>query len=176
MNSSRQSFRFSGTARHLETAVAGSWAIILFLALSLLLCGPVFASGIILRNDLFVGVWSPFGTRWEAKTPVCIWSEQPGESFRITASGQYPGTGFRLLSDSEDSVGYGVRWFPNTVGRNGTRLRSGLSSSSSIVADSNVECGGGANSSIRIRVFRKQIERAAPGIYGDTLLVVLSPL
>jgi len=176
MNSLDQSFRFPGTARHLETAVACRWAMFLSLTLSLLLCGPVFAGGIILKNDLFVGVWSPFGTRWEAKTPVCIWSEKPGESFRITASGQYPGTGFRLLSDSEDTVGYGVLWYPNTANSNGTRLRSGLSSSSSIVADSNVECGGGANSSIYIRVFRRQIESAAPGVYGDTLLVVLSPV
>lgn len=176
MNSTRVRAKHSWLVLHLETAVAGGWAFLTFALLALILWNPVQAGGIAIKDDLFVGVWSPFGSRWEAEAPVCIWGDAAGESYRVIATGLSSDTDFELSSDSDERITYRVLWFPRAGRNRRDRLAPGVPSRSSIVADSSPECTGGANSSIRVTIPRRQINRAPPGIYDDTLLVILSPL
>jgi len=135
-------------------------------------CGSVLAGGISIVDDLFIGVWSPFGTRWEAEAGVCI---QGDESFRVYAS-SIGGNAFALRDGGLSEVPYQVFWHPDDEPGDGERLEPDAPSRSAIVGASVVDCGGGSNARIRVRIGRLAIERAAPGIYGDTLLLTLSPL
>ena len=137
------------------------------------LAGSVTAGGISILDDLDVGVWSPFGTRWEAESAVCVTGDG---AFRVTAASLDRPDRFVLDNGVGDEVPYQVFWRNRDAPGRGEGLSPGSPSRKAVSGDARTGCGGGANARIRIRVDRRAIDRAPPGIYGDTLLLTLSPL
>lgn len=136
----------------------------------------VIAAGISIEDDLFIGVWSPFSSRWETEAPVCVWGDVAGEMFRVTATGLASDVNFVLSNRIGDGIDYRVFWYANRRSSRREELSSGVPSRNAIIGEQLRDCAQGANARIRVRIRRRDIDRAVPGIYDDTLLVVLSPL
>lgn len=151
--------------RRLRSALAAS--------LCLAVGGGVLAAGVSVGDELFIGVWSPFGSRWEAEADVCIWGDG---AFRVIAASVERGDTFALSNGAGDRVAYRVFWRRRDAPGRGQELEATVPSQHSVAGDPRFECGGQANSRIRVRVDSGEIDRAPPGIYGDTLMLMLSPL
>ena len=158
--------RARGRRRHASTTLLG-------LLLAPLLCAPTLGSGISVDDDLFIGVWSPFGKRWEAEAGVCVWGEGV---FRVIASSVELGNVFALSDSGGGEVPYRVFWRRRDAPGRGQELDPGVPSRRSISGDARFDCAGAVNARIRVKVERRDIDRAPPGIYDDTLMLTLSPL
>lgn len=139
-----------------------------------LVSGPLGAAGIAV-GELFVGVWSPFATRWAAEAPVCVWSAFAGESFHVVASGADPDA-FAMGAGAGTTIPYRLWWHRRNGPGQHEELRPGQPSRRAIRAHGSPDCGGGANARLRVRVRRADVDAAPAGIYRDTLLVTLVPL
>ena len=137
------------------------------------------AGQIELEKDIFLGVWSPFASKWETKTPLCVWTQDTETSFRITASGSNSSSVFVLNSGdgaAGEEVRYEVSWRASPGRGRREKLSAGLSSKGTYPYSNDVQCGGGFNGEITVRLVKKDIDRASPGIYNDALLLMLSPI
>lgn len=160
-----------GDARPVRASRRRARALVALLGLSL--CSSTLGGGISVGDDLFIGVWSPFGKRWEAEASVCIWGE---DVFRVIASSVELGNVFALSDSGGARVPYRVFWRRRDAPGRGQELDPGVPSRRSIAGDARFECAGGVNARIRVKVERRDIDRAPPGIYDDTLMLTLSPL
>ena len=147
-----------------------------FFALQLSLAGDLLADGISVADDLYLGVWSPRISKWETTVPVCVWSEDGNTLYRVSASGQASGNQFALLNDIGDSVNYKVFWHTGRRFRQRERLQPNTASRRVYTFDSSRQCIGGPSAEIRVRLNKREIDAAIPGIYNDSLLFILSPL
>ena len=144
---------------------------------ALCLCGVAgsLASGIEIGGDLSIGTWSPFRSSWEAVTPVCVWrGDEKAGPFRILASGLDPGPTFAMRDRSGYRLPYSVVW--ESGGGRSQPLVSGELLRSAIPGARAPGCAGDPTASIRVRVEPIDIERAPPGVYRDTLMLMISPL
>jgi hypothetical protein len=147
-------------------------------ALALLTCllVPDALAGLTLKEDMFLGVWSPLVSKWERRVPVCVWNEDGVTLYRVTATGLAPGANFAMTNDIGDEVGYRVFWHTGKKLRQRERLRANTVSRKVFQFDNTRQCRSGPNAQLRIRANKRDIDSAIPGIYNDTLLLVLSPL
>lgn len=147
-------------------------------ALVLLTCllAPVALAGIVLKEDMFLGVWSPLVSKWERRVPVCVWNEDGVTLYRVTATGLAPGAQFAMTNDIGGEVGYRVFWHTGKKLRLRERLRANTVSRKVFQFDNTRQCRSGPNAQLRIRANKRDIDSAIPGIYSDTLLLLLSPL
>ena len=135
------------------------------------------AGGIEVGDDLFLGTWSPFGSRWEAVAPVCVWSdEQERGPFRITATGLASASAFTMRDGAGYPLPYDVSWQRTGGGGRVQTLTPGVPLRFAVPGEKSVGCTAGPTGNVRVRVSRGDIERAPPGIYRDTLLLTISPL
>ena len=95
----------------------------------------------------------------------------------MSASGIGEG-GFSLENEAGGGVAYRLFLHRGNANGQGPReeLRAGRPSRHTITGDGTFRCGGGSNARVRVRIGRRDIERAPPGIYRDTLLLTLSAL
>ena len=131
------------------------------------------AGGLTIVDDLFVGVWSPFGSRWEAESSVCVTGDG---SFRVVATSVERGDRFALGNGAGDEVPYALFFRHRDRPGRGASLSPGVPSKKAVSGHPVTGCAGGANARVRVRVDRRAIDDAPPGIYADTLLLTLSPL
>lgn len=127
-------------------------------------------------DDLFLGVWSPFTSKWEASIPVCVWTESSDTLYKVTATGLLPGNRYYLTNDIGDQVSYSVFWHFGTNVNSKEKLRSGVLSRRNYVFSENKQCTDGPSAQISVKLNKNQINRAPPGIYDDTLLLMFSPI
>ncbi|MBX2885302.1 MAG: hypothetical protein KTR32_35435 [Granulosicoccus sp.] len=137
--------------------------------------GAIADEGVIVEEDLFVGVWSPHARRWVKEVPVCIWSED-ADRFRVIATGLSPGQRFAVSNGMGDLVRYNVSLRSGRRFRSRETLRQNIPSRRVYRSSTNELCIDGENARVRVVVNKRQIDRAVPAIYTDTLLLVLSPL
>lgn len=134
------------------------------------------AGGIEPIDDLFVGVWSPFVSRWEKTVPVCIWSDTDNTSYRVIANGIQPGHKYLLTNEVGDTIPYKIFWGTGTNFKRRERLYPNQPSKRTYTYDHQEKCGGRPNSQIRVRIAKKKLDAAPAAIYQDTILIMLSPL
>lgn len=140
------------------------------LAVAALVPTTVPADSIRIENELFIGVWSPFGRRWQAQAAVCVRSENRSP-FRVIATPGDGGGEFALDAGGGATIPYRVLW--RVRGGDGAeRLSPAVPSRQVIRGVDDTDCRG----SVRVRVARRDIEAAPPGIYGGTLVLTLAPL
>jgi|GEM_PF-1934919 len=132
-----------------------------------------FGAEIMIRDDLDVGVWSPFGTRWEAESTVCI---SGVGVYGVTASSLDRGDRFVLGDDAGNEVAYNVFWRQQNIPGTGIPLLPGIASGTATIGDIRPDCGGEANAGVRIRVDDVGIDQAPAGLYSDSLVLTLVPL
>jgi len=133
------------------------------------------AYGLSVEEDLYLGVWSPYASTWQTEIPICIWSEE-GDFFRITASGLAPGRKFSLTNNLQQTVPYKVFLLDGKRFRRRERLRQNVPSRRIYPSAESRFCHRGYTARVRVKLNKKQIDRAVPAIYSDTLLLILSPL
>ena len=131
------------------------------------------AGGLTIADDLFVGVWSPFGSRWEAESGICVTGDG---AFRVTATSVERGDRFALGNGAGDEVPYVLFFRHRDRPGRGASLSPGIPSKKAVSGHPTADCAGGANARVRVRIDRRAIDDAPPGIYADTLLLTLSPL
>ena len=131
------------------------------------------AGGLTIIDELFVGIWSPFGSRWEASSSVCISGDGP---FRVIATSAEREERFALDNGAGDEVPYQTFWRHRDRPGRGQALQPGIPSRKASSGHPAADCGGGANARVTVRVDRRAIDNAPPGVYDDTLLLTLSPL
>lgn len=141
-----------------------------------LLCGfsVVADEGVVVNDDLFVGVWHPSARRWQKEVPICIWSEN-GDRFRIIATGLSPGQNFSVSNDLGNLVRYNVILRSGQRFRGRERLRQNTPSRRVYRSSATEQCVNGESARIQVVINKRQIDRAIPSVYSDTLLLVLSP-
>lgn len=147
---------------------------VLVSSLCLALATPLGAAGIAV-GELSLGVWSPFATRWEVEAPVCIRSTVAGERFRVVATGGDVDA-FAMRAGTEATIPYRLWWHRRDGSGQHEEPRPGRRSQHAIAADDSPDCGGDANSRLRVRVRGGDMDAAPPGVYRDTLRVILVPL
>ena len=132
--------------------------------------------GIAIENRLFLGEWSPFGSRWESESPVCVWGGD-GASFRVTAVGSVAGGAFVLDAGPGARLGYRVHWYPD--GRDGPReeMTAGVPSRQAVTANETARCRlRGPRSLVRVSIDARELRNSPPGAYDGELVLTLSPL
>lgn len=149
--------------------------ILIYLAIFFCCPGSLLAENKFL-DDLFLGVWSPFTAKWETSIPVCVWTETADSLYKVTVTGQQPGTQYFVTNDVGDKATYRVFWYFGQNLKQKERLRSGVLSRRNFPFSDNRLCTNGPSARITVRLNKKQISEAPPGIYNDTLLLMFSPL
>lgn len=128
-----------------------------------------------ISSDLFVGIWTPTRSKWEATTPVCVWNEDGG-AYRVRVNGLGNGSDYMLLDPGGFSIDYRLRWL-----RSGTRgareqLHPGVASSR-IYDFATVEgCFDEEPPHLNVNINDRLLDAAPPGIYTDTLFVIIEPI
>jgi spore coat protein U-like protein len=107
------------------------------------------------------------GETMEGSTPVCVGGTYEGE-YSIEAQGS--DSDF-LLQSGEDSLAYEVSY---------SDASGEVDMQPSVDADgrplaSDIECAEGANALLTVSVDGAQTNAAAPGVYSDTLTLMVSP-
>ena len=142
--------------------------------------GIASAAGVSIEKRLSFGHWSPFGSRWESESPVCVWSEhgEHGErGFRVTASGSLAGGRFALSAGPRAWLDYRVFWYPEGGERPHEEMTAGQPSRLTVTADPLPRCGRhGARALVRVSIDDADLDRAPPGAYQGALVLTLSPL
>jgi len=146
------------------------------LVLLTLMISRVAVGGITVNDNLFLGVWSPLINKWEKTIPICVWSEDGDTLYRVTASGLASGTQYAMTNDIGGQVRYRVFWHSGRRFKQRERLRSNIVSQGVFNFDLSRQCNSGPNAQLRVRVNKRDIDTAIPGIYNDTLILMLSPL
>jgi len=158
--------------------VASTRARVVVCCALLLLVGSqgILANGASIEDDLFLGVWSPFRTRWVAEVPVCVWSGDGAAQYQVAASGLASPDQFALTNDVDDQVSYAVIWRPGARGGRRERLNPGVLSTGTYPFSLTEQCTDGPSARLKVRVNRRAINRAPTGIYNDTILLTIVPL
>lgn len=130
--------------------------------------------GLVLEDDFYLGVWSPYARSWQKDVPICIWSED-GDRFRIVATGLSPGQRFSVANGLGDLVRYNVTVRSGRRFRAREQLRQNIPSRRVYPSSKTEFCTDGESARVRVVVNKRQIDRALPAIYTDTLLLVISP-
>jgi len=149
--------------------------LIVVLTIALVSCG-VWANGASIKDDLFVGVWSPFRTKWEADVPVCVWSEDGNALYQVSASGSATSADFHLSNDVSDLIQYRVYWHSGRTFKKRERLQVNIPSRKNYTFSDSAQCTDGPSARIRVRLNQRAVNEAPPGIYNDRLLLTISPL
>jgi hypothetical protein len=106
---------------------------------------------------------------------VCVWSNNPGGSYFITATGNGSGNAFRL-TDGTRTLTYTVQWADNSVGTNMTALTSGVKSSAFSSPAGAPDCSGSPRQSLRITIANAAIAgMEASTTYTGVLTLLVSP-
>ena len=146
-----------------------------------LLCAAVLAgtasafANVSVSGDLFVGVWTPTRNRWEATTPVCIWNEDGG-AYRIRVTGVGTGSDFALTDPGGFSIDYVLRWLRSGASGERESLRPGIASSRLYDFSVSEGCFDEEPPHLYVFINDRQLDLAPPGIYTDTLQVIIEPL
>ena len=140
------------------------------------LAGGVWANGASIKDDLFVGVWSPFRSKWETDVPVCVWSEDGNNLYQVSAGGTVTSTDFRLSNDVNDTIEYRVFWHTGRGFNRRERLQPNILSRKNYRFSDTAQCIDGPSARIRVRLNRRAVNAAPPGIYNDQLVLTISPL
>ena len=143
----------------------------LFLLLSWSLA--VTANSVSIEDDLFLGVWSPMQTRWESKVPVCVEADTVQSPYRVVAAGRNPNT-FALTNNIADQVRYNVFWHTGKHYKRRDELSPSVPSKRAY--PNNGDCRSRPTGYIQVSLNRQDIDSAIPGVYQDTLVLMLSPL
>ncbi len=141
-----------------------------------LVAGGAWANGAIIKDELFIGVWSPFRARWETKVPVCVWNEDGKTLYQVSATGSNGNTDFRLSNDVNNTIQYRVFWHTGRAFNRRERLQPNILSRSSYPFSTSAQCVDGPSALIRVRLNRRAVDTAPPGIYNDQLVLTISPL
>ncbi len=135
------------------------------------------AAKIDIREDFDFGAWSPLVSRWKKVVPVCIWDESVSEtSFKVVAGGSNSSRRFRLKNDINDKIAYRVHWRDSNAYTSKERLKANVSSSQIYKSNDTNRCQSGPTGFVEVTINRKALNEAAPGIYSDTLFVMISAL
>lgn len=155
-------------AKPLFTVLAGS----VLLSTALTAVAGIHASG-----DLFVGVWNPSQTRWEATTSVCVWNEAgDGGAYRVRVDGSNDNDSYALADSSGSMIDYRLRWVRSGPRGQRERLEPGKSSRGVYTFADEPGCHADTAPSLSVRINDRALDRALPGIYTDTLFVTIEPL
>lgn len=137
----------------------------------------VHAGGIEVMDDFDFGTWSPLMTRWKKEVPVCIWDEESRQiSYRVVASGINDGTRFRLRNDIGDYLPYQVEWQDDQIVDSGERLKANVGSTSVYSSYDNHRCENGATGHLVVTISNNILQQATPGLYSDTLVLMISAI
>ena len=158
-------------------ASVGASALRRALLLAALASSTVSAAGVTIEKRLSFADWSPFGSRWESESPVCVWSEHGERGFRVTASGSLVGGRFALSAGPHARLDYRVFWYPEGGERPHEEMTAGQPSRLTVAADPLPRCGRhGARALVRVSIDDADLDRAPPGVYRGELVLTLSPL
>lgn len=133
-------------------------------------------AGTLMTDDFDLGVWSPFMKRVQKSVPVCIWSEWDQNSpFTLTVSSA-SGPRLQITNSINDAIPYRVHWLSGRGFNRRERLSSGVPSSRSYVSADTAACANGPTGMLRLTINARHLRDAPPGIYADTLQLMITPL
>ena len=150
-------------------------SLLALLCAAVLVCAAGAFANVSISDDLFVGVWTPTRSRWEATTPVCIWNEEGG-AYRIRVTGVGDGSDFALSDPGGFSIDYVLRWLRSGTQGERERLRPGSASSRLYEFSVSDGCFDEEPPHLYVFINDRQLDNAPPGIYTDTLFVTIEPL
>ena len=124
--------------------------------------------------DLALGTWSGSGSK-TANDDVCVYTNNPGAGYRVTATGNGTGGAFTVASGAE-TVAYEVRWNDQTGTAGNVQLTSGVQLASQTGANTSSQTCGGLNSAnFQVTFTSSALAAAKSGAYTGLLSIVVEP-
>lgn len=129
-------------------------------------------------GDLLLGIWSQQRTRFVANVPACVYTEDgaAGGAYRITVSGGASGTRFAMANDVGDTIPYRLRWYGSRGTSRREELSPGVPSRRAYAFRERAACLDGNVPELEAQARTRDVSRAPPGVYRDTLLLTVSPI
>lgn len=149
---------------------------IYFLAVALLCPISLSAGSIGDIDDLYVGIWSPFGRNWEKTVPICVTGDVGETAYRVRASSLNNASRFTADNTIADKVRYQVYWHTGSAFKQRERLRPDRESRRTYNYNFDSGCLSTPSAKLRVKINNRDINRAVPAIYSDTLLITISPI
>lgn len=123
-------------------------------------------------NDIALGFY-PGSGEMVGSDALCVYRNDPAGAYTVEASGQGSGNAFVLAQNGVElpfAVDYsdGNGWRALSAG--GAPLAAGNAHSGSI------DCGGGSNASVRVRITESVLANAEPGSYAGRLTLTVAPI
>ncbi|MCJ7420396.1 hypothetical protein [Sphingomicrobium astaxanthinifaciens] len=106
---------------------------------------------------------------------VCVYSNNAGGAYNITATGTADGF---VITDGTDNIAYTVAFNDAPAQTSGTALTSGVVETGLASTANNVACGGMANesASLGISIAPSELQKMAAGVtYSGTLTLLVAP-
>ena len=122
-----------------------------------------------------MGIWSQFATEYVLSTPVCVWTDEASSSYQITASDAEQAGSFDLENGTGSFLPFTVEWQNENNVLSWDALQADTPSSDTYTFDTVEDCGGGANTAMRIRVIKLDFDNAAAGVYSGSIVLTILP-
>jgi hypothetical protein len=111
-----------------------------------------------------------------ADDSVCVYTNLPAATYKITASGNGDDSAFTIKSVSDVTIPYEVYW-NDQPSPGGTELTSGLASATQSGANTSSQTcdGDGNNANFRVRILEEHLAASPPAVYTGTLSLLVEP-
>lgn len=140
-----------------------------------LVCTTVAGAAVSVSGELFFGIWSPTRNQWEATTPVCV-TDREGGAYRVRVSGLAGGEEFALLDPGGYSVDYRLSWLRSGTRGEREQLTAGVASQRVYQSSTEANCIDAEPPHLQARINDRTLDLAPPGVYRDTLFIIIEPI
>ena len=119
-------------------------------------------------DDIDLGSRSHLRTSERVVDRLCVYSSTGAYAITATSANG----AFELASDDvPGTIPYRLQWISGSV----RDLEPGVPVGGLVGHDSDIDCRGRTNASFRVIVTPRDFNAADPGVYGDTLMLVVMP-
>ena len=145
---------------------------------SVLWTGHALCAAVEVDGDLLLGVWSQQRTRFIANVPACVYTDDGASAggYRVSVSGGVAADRFAMSNGVGDTIPFRVRWYGSRSLSPREELSPGALSRRVYRFGDRARCAAGDGPGLEAQARTRDVARAAPGVYRDTLTVLISPI
>lgn len=125
--------------------------------------------------DLALGTFTGTGDK-TAADDVCIYTNDPAGTYRVTATGDGTGGAFTVNDGASNELAYSLRWNDQTGTTGNVLLTSGTALTGQSGANTTAsDCGGSNTANIEATITESELSLGEAGSYSGNVTILVEP-